>query len=138
MDPAAAFPAVASPPGPSELACVLGKASSCYELAIDALRAVAPTAAAEWKFSSRSGWYQIHSLKGRRLLYVIPRRGDFRISLLLGSKALAQVRRGPQARAVDNLLKTAPRYPEGTAFSFDRSSFSPDPFIALLEAKLFA
>lgn len=136
MDPAAAFPDEKRPPTDADLKAALGAAAPPIEAVFASLRAQQPAATVEWKFSERSGWHQIPSLKKRRLFYLGPRRGDFRVSLILGDKALRLLREGPFAKQTAALLKTAKKYPEGTAFAFDRRTLEPDLLVAFLAAKV--
>jgi len=136
MDPAAAFPDATHQPAEADLKAALGPVIAPIKAVFAALRAAQPTVAMEWKYSERSGWHQIHSLKKRRLCYLVPRHEDFRLALILGDKALALLKQGPFAKQTTRLLKTAKRYPEGTAFSFDRRNFDPDLIAALLAAKV--
>lgn len=136
MDRHAAFPDPAAPPTDQELVAALGRASVAVALAIDALRAAEPRLVTAWQFSPRAGWYRIYSLKKRRLLYLVPRRRNFKVTLILGRKAVAQVQAGPLGRRLTVLLRTAQRWPEGIGFVFDRESFDPDLLAAMLAAKL--
>lgn len=136
MDPAAAFPDAKHQPRDADLAAALGRAATALQVVVANLRAVHPAVMAEWKFSERSGWHQIHFLKKRRLFYLIPKRGDFRVSLVLGDKAIVLLKQGPFSKRTAELLKTAKRYPEGTFFSFDRRTLDPDLIAAFLAAKI--
>ena len=75
-------------------------------------------------------------LRPFRLVYVIPNRDDFRLSMILGGKALALPKTGPFGQRIAALLKTAQRYPEGTLFTLDRRAFAADLPAALVIAKL--
>lgn len=136
MDPAAAFPDAKLQPGDAELKASLADAAAPVEAMLAKLRAAESAVVAEWHFSPRSGWHQIYILKQRRLFYLVPKRGDVRVMLILGGKALALLKRGPFARQTTELLKMAKKYPEGTAFSFDRQTLEPDLLAAFLAAKI--
>jgi hypothetical protein len=136
MDPAAAFPDAKHQPDEAELNAALGPAAGAVEKIIESLPSLHPEIATAWQFSERSGWYLLLLLKKRRLLYLIPKRGDFRAMLILGGKAIALLKAGPFARRTATQLKTAKKYPEGTAFSFDRKSLEPDLIAAFLAAKI--
>ncbi|HEY5553115.1 MAG TPA: DUF3788 family protein [Opitutaceae bacterium] len=136
MDPPAAFPDAKHEPDASDLATALGRAAAPLVGVLATLRANRPAVATEWQFSERSGWYQIWLLKKRRLLYLVPKRKDFCVSMILGGKAIALLKEGPFAGQTNALLKTAIRYPEGTMFSFDRKSLDPDLLGAFLAAKI--
>jgi len=138
MDSAAAFPDATHEPSEADLKAALGPGPVgnllAQELAL--FRSSQPSITTSWQFSPRSGWYQLHLRKKRRLLYLMPKRGDFRLMMLLGGKAIESLKQGPYARQTTRLLKTAKRYPEGTAFSFDRSTLDPDLLSVFLAAKI--
>lgn len=136
MDSAAAFPDEKSRPDEMDLLAALGPSASSLAKALAGFRAAQPAVTTAWHFSARSGWYMLVLLKKRRLLYLVPKRGDFRAMMILGGKALDQLKAGPHARQTLTLLKTAKHYPEGTAFSFDRQSLDPGLLAAFLAAKL--
>lgn len=136
IDPAAAFPDSGHVPGESDLKHALGSAWSPLGQILERLHVAHPDVTCAWQFSRQSGWYQVQLLKKRRLLYLIPKRGDFRLMMILGGKALSRLQAGPFTSRVTRLLETAIRYPEGTAFTFDHASADPDLLTAFLEAKI--
>jgi Protein of unknown function (DUF3788) len=136
MHPDLAFPDERPKPRDSDLPDALGRAFLPLNAVLTGLRASHPDVVPEWRFSPYSGWHQIYCRKARRILYFIPRRDDYRVMLILGDKAIAALRAGPHAKRMPALLKTAKRYPEGTAFSFDRHTLDVDLVAAFLEAKI--
>lgn len=136
MDPLAAFPDPAREPDETDLPAALGKAYAPLAEVCHRLRAAHPEVTGAWQFSAKVGWYEVLALKKRRLLYLVPQRGDFRVSLLLGGRALDTLKAGPFASRLPALLKHSRHYPEGTAFSFNRASLEPDLVTAFLQAKL--
>ena len=136
IDPNAAFPDEKRQPAEADLASALGRAFGPLAKVLERLRAAHPDIAPEWKYSARSGWHLIYNRKKRRLFYLVPVHGDFRISLILGGKAIAALQAGPCARQMPALLKEAKRYPEGTAFSLTGETLDVDVAVALLEAKI--
>ena len=136
MDPTAAFPDQRKEPTLKKLAAALGPAWPKVEVIRQRLHAAHPEVQDSWQFSARSGWYQVPIQKKRRLLYLVPKRGGFRLMIILGRKAVASFHGGPLARPVATLLKTARHYPEGIAFEFSPASLNPGLFLGLLEAKL--
>ena len=136
LDPNAAFPDEKRPPAESDLPGALGRALAPLAKVLERLRSAHPDVAPEWKYSPRAGWHLIYNRKKRRLFYLILTRGDFRLSLLLGDKAIAALQAGPCAKKMPALLKAAKRYPEGTAFSFTGATLDVEVTVALLEAKL--
>ncbi|MDI1248766.1 MAG: DUF3788 family protein [Lacunisphaera sp.] len=136
MSATAAFPDPAQPPSDTDLPAMLGRATVPVALTVDNLRAIEPRVTSVWQFSPRSGWYKVYLLKKRRLLYLVPRQDDFRLSMILGRKAVEQLKKGPYARQTKRVLKTAKSYPEGIAFTFDRKAFDLDLLGAFLAAKI--
>ena len=124
------------PPNDNDLKKLMGRAFTPLVKVTGWLRSAQPAITIEDRFHAETGWHQIYLLKKRRLFYLTPKEDDFRFAMVLGDKAIAQLRQGPLAARIDPLLKNAKRYPEGTAFIFDRKSFDPQIAIALLEAKI--
>ena len=92
-DPAAAFPDATHRPDDAELHAALGPAAQLLEPALTRFRASVSAITTAWQFSPRSGWYQLYLLKKRRLVYVVPKRHDFRLMMILGGKALELLKR---------------------------------------------
>ena len=136
LNPNAAFPDETQKPAESDLPGALGRAFGPLAKVLDSLRAVHPDVAPEWRYSPRSGWHLIYNWKKRRIFYLIPTRGGFRLSLILGGKAIAALQAGPWAKNMPALLKEAKRYPEGTAFSFTGQTLDIELAVALLEVKI--
>jgi hypothetical protein len=136
MDPAAAFPDPKQAPVETDLRAALGVAFAPIDQILTGLRSAHPNVTGAWQFSARVGWYYVQLLAKRRLLYLVPRRRDFRLSIILGGKALAALKAGPFRARLAKLLKAARRYPEGTAFTFEGTSTDPELFAAMLEAKI--
>jgi len=136
IDPNAAFPDKRRPPTDADLPVALGSAFTPLAKVLERLRSTHPDVLPEWTFSTRSGWHQVYSRRQRRIFYLIPKQRDYRISLLLGDKAIAALQAGPCANQMPALLKTAKRWPEGTAFSFDREACDAGLVMAFLDAKI--
>ena len=136
LSPDAAFPDEKEQPTESDLPGALGQAFIPFAKVLESLRAEHPDVAPEWKYSTRSGWHLIYNRKKRRIFYLIPTRGDFRLSLILGDKAVAALQAGPCTKQMPALLKDAKRYPEGTAFNFTSGSLDVSLALALLTAKI--
>jgi len=64
------------------LEIALGAAFSPIGEIIVSLRSSCPNASAAWQYSTQSGWYRVALLKKRRLFYLAPKQGDFRLSLI--------------------------------------------------------
>jgi hypothetical protein len=92
LDPDAAFPDEQRKPAAPDLKNILGRAYAPLGKVLDRLVAAHPEVASEWKYSPRSGWHLIYSRKQRRLFYLVPTHGNFRLSMILGGKAIAAVK----------------------------------------------
>lgn len=136
LDPLAAFPNEKHEPDDAALESALGRAFSPVGRIIADLVTACPQATAAWQYSKQAGWYRVSLLKKRRLFYLIPKRGGFQLSLILGGKAIAALTAGSHAAAVNALLANAKRYSEGTAFSFNHRNCKPGLIAALVAAKL--
>ena len=136
VDPLAAFPDPKHPPADAELTEALGPAWPKVGEVLHRLHTAHPHVTGAWQFSARSGWYQVQLLKKRRLLYLVPKRGSFRLMMILGRRAVASLKGGPLSRRVTALLTGARHYPEGIAFEFDPASLDAELLNGLLEAKI--
>lgn len=136
MDPSAAFPDATHQPADAELNATLGPAAILLEQALAPFRSSKSPVTIAWQFSPRAGWYRLNLMKKRRLLYLVPKQGDFRLMMVLGGKAIESLQHGPYSRQTAKLLKTAKRYPEGTAFSFNRQTFDSGLLTAFLAAEI--
>jgi hypothetical protein len=133
--PAIVFPDPAGAPTAEELNSVLGQARTIIETLEDSVHRTAPAAEWEWQYSKRSGWYRLLVVRQRRLFYFVPKPEGFRISLVLGGRAMKWLHDGPYAQEFLALAATAVRYPEGTAFAFDEES-DPQLIAEFVAAKL--
>ena len=134
--PDGAFVDTKRPPTETELKFALGATFPALDEVLAALRAAQPAITSEWKYSPRVGWYQIWLIAQRRLFYLVPQRDNFRLSLIVGQKALEALLAGPRGVAVKRRLKTAKRYPEGTAFAFTAGRFDAGLVLAFVAAKI--
>ncbi len=123
-------------PDDTNLKKMLGRAATPLAKVTSWLLSVQPGVTIEERFPGEDGWHRIYMLKKRRLFYLMPKRRDFRFSMVLGDKAIVMLQQGPLAPQIQPLVAKARHYAEGTAFVFDRKSFDPEIAIALLEAKI--
>lgn len=69
----------------------------------------------EWKSdAARYGWSLRVKRQDRNIVYLSPCQGCFRVSLVLGAKAMEVVRQTPFPPAVQQAISEAPHYAEGT------------------------
>lgn len=118
------------------LKAMLGQAFPVLEELLTALHDIYPDIIHDWMFSHRAGWYQIWLLNSHRLFYLMPKRGEFQLNLLLGERAIAAMQNGPYARQINALVAIAKRYPEGYAFTFTADDLNANLLLAMIEAKV--
>lgn len=136
IDPLAAFPDSKRQPTDADLETALGRSFGSFADVLSGVARAHPDAITAWQYSNQAGWYRISILKKRRLFYLVPKQGDFRLSLIVGGKAIASLKQGPHAAELERRLKTAKRYPEGTAFEFGPIDCDAALVLAMIEAKL--
>ncbi|MGD0799768.1 MAG: DUF3788 domain-containing protein [Terracidiphilus sp.] len=109
-----AFIGKKSLPTAEEIAAALGPAKEVWQQLIDWL-AEQGVAEQEWKsVSAKYGWAVRLKLKKRTIVYLGPSVGCFRVSFVLGDRAVAAAREGSLSKSTHKVLEEAPRYPEGT------------------------
>ena len=135
MDPNAAFPDAQKQPSDEALAAILGSCHRDVARTLALVQAAVPRTTTEWRFSDRCGWYQLWCRGERRLVYLVPQRGEFRLALILGDKALASLDAVPLGPRIHALCRDAVRYPEGTSFKVDSCTLAPEIVAALVTAK---
>jgi len=114
------FPDKTHVPQDADLARVLGRARRPWDdLTAHALQ-TDPTATPEWKYySKKSGWTFVVRGKRRNLLYLIPSAKHFTASLVFGEKAVRAAERADLPADVVEMIRKAPRYPEGRAIRWE-------------------
>jgi hypothetical protein len=123
-------------PSDRDLRKKLGRSYKLFEETIMSLQFEKEGIGFEWKFSKTSGWYLICFKKKRRLFYLLPRDRDFSYRMLFGDRAVAEIRKGSFPSYVAEMLKSAKKYPEGTLFEFNKSSFEVATVLKLLKIKI--
>ena len=115
MDLPNAFIGKISPPTGREVAAKLGPASTTWKELI-AWLAGKGIACGEWKSVSptKYGWALRPSIKKRTILYLGPCEDCFRVSFVLGDKAVTAARASDLPKAVLKEIAEAKRYAEGT------------------------
>jgi len=69
----------------------------------------------EWKSTSpKYGWTLILSLKKKRLVYLVPCVGCFRVAFIHGDRAMAAARAARLSRPALKLMEQTPHHAEGT------------------------
>ena len=115
MEPRNAFVGRSSMPSEAELVAALGPAASLWSELISEVSADLGPLFPEWKgiYPHKYGWTLRLKQKSRNILYLSPCSGSFRVSFVLGDKALAAAKQAHLPRTVAHALDTAPHYPEG-------------------------
>jgi len=112
-------PAPAKSPSPAALAAALGDTATIWRQLIGELTSDFPGLREEWKPSKLEfGSLCLLKLKDRTLLYLIPRRGDFEVSAVLGERAVALALAGDLPADLQRLLSEARQYAEGRGIRF--------------------
>ncbi len=92
MDIPNAFIGRKTKPTPTEVSAKLGPATTAWKELLDWLTEQG-IACCEWKsISPKYGWALRPALKARTILYLAPCEGCFRVSFVLGDKAVAVAR----------------------------------------------
>lgn len=101
-------------PDATRLAAALGRARPHWDAILTYASAAAPKVKSEWKFyKTQSGWILKVSTPARALMWMVPHRGSFLVSMALREAAVEAVRDSKLPRRLVRELEAAPDYPEG-------------------------
>ena len=115
MDIPNAFIGRADQPTAPEIAEALGATAPLWKGLVSWLATEKGVDEEEWKsVSPKYGWALRLKLKKRTILYLGPCDGCFRVSFVLGDRAVAAARQNDLPAAVTKDLDEAPKYAEGT------------------------
>ena len=115
MDIPNAFVGRKEKPSSQDLTIALGPAAEIWDRVITGLANNYGVADQEWlSYSPKYGWSLKLKLKKRTILYLGPCAGCFRVSFVLGDRAVAAARESKLSASVLKSLQEAPRYAEGT------------------------
>jgi hypothetical protein len=107
-------------PMAGELTAALGPAIVHWDRLLTRLADELKLAGGEWhSYSPKAGWALRLKMKKRNVVYLAPCRGCFRVTFILGDRAVAAARQSTLPRRVVKLIEEGKRYPEGTAVRFD-------------------
>lgn len=137
MDFPNAFIGKKTQPSAKDLAATLGDSMGVWKELITWLTAKG-ISCKEWhSVSPRYGWALRPKLKSRNILYMSPCAGCFRVSLVLGDRAVAAALASDLPKAVLKEIATARRYAEGTGVRLlVKSAEDLAPVRTLVEIKL--
>ena len=114
MDIPNAFIGRKTPPSETELAYCLGPALPIWNNLLAWLESRG-IASGEWRsVSPKYGWGLRPALGKRTIVYLGPCKGCFRVSLVLGDKAIAAAQASDLPKTLLKEIATAKRYAEGT------------------------
>ena len=106
-----AFIGKAQPPTDEELAAELGASKSLWDQIVNTL-----ALDQEWNtYSKKAGWALRLKKKDRNIVYLGPVHGGFRVSFVLGDRAVAAAKESKLPAAVLKNIAESKRYAEGTA-----------------------
>jgi Protein of unknown function (DUF3788) len=102
------------------LSAALGSAKPVWDQLIADLAAQQNVAIQEWNcYSLKAGW-SLRLKRGKRtIVWLAPCEGSFRVSFILGDKAVLAARQSGLSARVLRLIDQAERYPEGTGIRLD-------------------
>lgn len=132
-----AFTGRRTPPSETELAASLGPSLTVWHELLVWLESQG-IAGGEWKsVSPKYGWGLRPALGKRTILYLGPCQGCFRVSFVLGDKAVAAARASNLPKKLIQEIANAKRYAEGTGVRlFIQSTKDLAPVRKLVEIKL--
>lgn len=102
-------------PSASEVESALGPAAPAWRELLNWLREEQKLSDQEWtSYSPKYGWTLRVKRKQRNIVYMAPGSGCFRVSFILGDRAVAAAHASKLPKAVLKALDESPKYPEGT------------------------
>lgn len=134
-----AFIGLPARPTPGQIAEALGPAAALWTQLMDRLASEHKITDEEWKpvYPHKYGWSARMKLKKRTILYMGPCKNSFRVSFVLGDKAIAAARASKLPKIVLEVIDSARRYAEGTGVVLQVKKESDlKPILKLVEIKL--
>ena len=115
MDAPNAFVGKTTIPSGAELSAALGPTSPLWHQLVETISKEQAGIEQEWhSLKPKYGWTLLLKLKKRRIVYLGPCEGFFRVAFVLGDKAAAAARVSSLPKPILKLLDEAPHYAEGT------------------------
>ena len=101
-------------PDDAALLSVLGKSKGLWDAILEHLQEEYPGTRCAWEFMSpKYGWILRPKPKKRMILYMIPGKGSFGVSFVLGGKAVAAAEQSMLSDDVLEAIRGARQYAEG-------------------------
>lgn len=115
MDVPNAFIGHPHQPSPKEIAAALGTAEPLWKELLSWFAQEKGVTEKEWaSVSAKYGWGLRLKLKKRTIVYLGPCAGCFRVSFVLGKRAVAAAHHCDLPKSLVQTIDEAPRYAEGT------------------------
>lgn len=110
------YPEKTTEPDDASLGQALGRAKRHWDALAAHVAEVSPEAKAEWKFyGSRNGWVFVVRGKRHALMYMIPHEEHFTASFAYKGKATQAALQSDLPAKIIEMIRSAPKYPEGRA-----------------------
>jgi hypothetical protein len=118
-----AFIGRTAPPTDEDLNAALGSTRPLWDQALATLSNRFALGEWEWmSYSPKAGW-SVRVRKGKRnILYMTPCRNTFRLSFILGGKAVQAANEGKTPARVLKLIQSGTKYPEGLGIRWEVKS----------------
>jgi hypothetical protein len=115
-----AFIGRTAPPADEDLTAALGSTRPLWDQALATLASRFELPDWEWtSYSPKAGW-SVRIRKGKRnILYMTPLAGAFRISFILGGKAVKAAQESKTPARVLKMIEGGTKYPEGLGIRWD-------------------
>lgn len=138
MDPENAFIGRTDQPSSAEIEKALGKSVPAWKQFVEWLVKSESVIDQEWQsYSPKYGWALRMKKKKRTIVYLAPALGCFRVSFVLGPRAVEAARESDLPEDTKKAIEEAPRYPEGTGVRFVAKYLKDlEPLRALVRIKL--
>jgi hypothetical protein len=109
-----AFVGKVTKPTTAEVGVALGSSASAWTQLVEEFATRYDVAIQEWKsYSPKYGWSLRLLQKKRTIIYLSPCQGCFRVTFILGNRAVKFLQHGNPSKILTKLIADAPRYPEG-------------------------
>jgi hypothetical protein len=107
-------------PRTSELAIALNETYDLWNSIRDYVHKAAPDSVEEWKYSGKKfGWSFRANDKKRVIVYLLPRKGYFKVAFVFGQKATDAIMDSTISDTIKHELLSAKAYAEGRGIRID-------------------
>ena len=125
-------------PSSEDVARALGRSSAAWRDLASWLSERFDPLSEEWRYSGEQwGWSKRVKRRKRTVLYLLPCRKHFRVTLVLGEKAVKKALLGELPDGLAAEIEGAKRYPEGRVLRLEvRARKDLEAVVALAESKM--